>query len=60
MDDKDKILCVIDDVTFTAFKKLFSTGSQGYHANGKTVINGKRYTVNVLVTEIGSKDRIGG
>jgi len=35
----------------------FSTGSLGYHGNGKLTFKGKRYQVNVIIVEIGSKER---
>lgn len=35
--------------------KVFSTGSRGEHNNFKVTNNGKRYQVNVLAVEIGSK-----
>jgi len=46
----------IDGNGFTANHRKFSSGSTGFHANGKvTLSDGKRYTVNVLMVEIGSK-----
>lgn len=35
--------------------KEFKTGSKGYFANGKVEIDGKRYTLQVQLVEIGSK-----
>ena len=35
--------------------KEFKTGSKGFYANGKTEIDGKRYQVQILFVEIGSK-----
>jgi len=35
--------------------KDFKTGSKGFFANGKTEIDGKRYTVQIQLVEIGSK-----
>lgn len=46
----------IDGMGFTATHRMFSSGSSGFHANGKTTLaDGKRYTINVLLVEIGSK-----
>lgn len=42
---------------FILSKKDFKTGSKGYHAQGKMEANGKRFQVNILVVEIGSKPR---
>jgi len=38
-------------------EKEFRTGSRGYYANGKLAYNGKRYQVNLMLVEIGSKNR---
>lgn len=36
----------------------FNTGSMGFHAQGKmTTTDGKRYQVNILLVEIGSKKK---
>ena len=38
--------------------KTFRTGSVGYHAFGKMETpGGKRYQINIIVVEIGSKER---
>ncbi len=43
---------------FLLSPKTFSTGSRGYHGQGKIELpNGKRYQVNLLLTEIGSKPK---
>ena len=48
-------------VNFGAFgdllaqKKDFKTGSVGYYANGKVVVDGQSYQVGVTLTLIGSK-----
>jgi len=42
---------------FILNKKDFKTGSKGYHAQGKMEANGKRFQVNILVVEIGSKPK---
>ncbi len=36
-------------------KKTFSSGSQGFHAGGKVVIDGERYQANFILTRIDSK-----
>lgn len=38
-------------------KKEFKTGSRGYYANGKVMINGKSYQVGCNIVEIGSKPK---
>ncbi len=42
--------------------KQFKTGSRGFWGSGKVVIGGKRYQVQVMAVEIGSKPagKIGG
>ena len=42
---------------FILNKKNFKTGSKGYHANGKMQIGEKRYQINILCVEIGSKQK---
>lgn len=37
--------------------KNFKTGSTGYYAGGKIVLDGKRYQVSVSVVEVGSKPK---
>jgi hypothetical protein len=37
--------------------KDFKTGSKGFFGNGKTEIDGKRYTVQIQLVEIGSKPK---
>jgi hypothetical protein len=39
----------------SAMPKQFSTGSQGFYANQKIEIEGKRYQVQLQLVEIGSK-----
>jgi hypothetical protein len=37
--------------------KVFSTGSRGYHGSAKLALpDGKRYQLNVMAVEIGSKN----
>jgi hypothetical protein len=42
---------------FILNKKNFKTGSRGYHATGKIQVGDKRYQVNILCVEIGSKPK---
>jgi hypothetical protein len=42
---------------FILNKKNFKTGSRGYHATGKIQVGNKRYQVNLLCVEIGSKPK---
>jgi len=41
--------------SLTAKPKTFSTGSVGFYAGGKVVIDGERYQVSCNVIKIGSK-----
>ena len=39
-------------------EKTFSTGSRGYHGHGKIDAgNGKKYQLNIMAIEIGSKKK---
>lgn len=55
------VFCRLSDGNGSAYgdlianAKVFSTGSRGFYANGKLVIGGKAYQVNVQLVEIGSK-----
>ncbi len=42
---------------FILDKKNFKTGSRGYHAQGKMQVGDKRYQINILCVEIGSKPK---
>lgn len=42
---------------FILNKKDFKTGSKGYHSNGKMQIGEKKYQINILCVEIGSKQK---
>jgi hypothetical protein len=42
---------------FVLNKKTFSTGSKGYHAQGKMQVGDKRYQINIQCVEIGSKPK---
>jgi hypothetical protein len=59
-DKVNRVVVELDGTTnqFLLNPKTFSTGSRGYHAQGKIEVpNGKRYQVNLLFTEIGSKPK---
>lgn len=45
------------DVDTRGKENPFSTGSIGYHGNGKITINGKEHQANVLFTQIGTKGK---
>ena len=42
---------------FVLNQKQFKTGSRGYHGQGKMSIGEKKYQINILVVEIGSKPK---
>lgn len=42
---------------FLLNKKDFKTGSRGYHAQGRMMAGGKKYQINILCVEIGSKSK---
>jgi len=42
---------------FILNKKNFKTGSRGYHGQGKMQVGAKRYQINILCVEIGSKPK---
>lgn len=42
---------------FILNEKNFKTGSSGYHAQGKMQVKDKRYQINILCVEIGSKPK---
>lgn len=42
-------------IVLTVSPKEFKTGSKGFYANGKTIIDGKRYQIQIQLVEIGSK-----
>ena len=46
-----------DAVEVELQSKTFSTGSRGFSAQGKQVLNKVRYTVNIILVEIGSKPK---
>lgn len=55
MDDDGKVIGIFP------FEKRgkdnpFSSGSTGYHANGKLLIGGKKHQVNLLLIEIKPKE----
>jgi hypothetical protein len=43
--------------SFLLAKKDFKTGSRGYHAQGKMMSGGKKYQINILCVEVGSKPK---
>lgn len=38
-------------------ERHFKSGSRGFYANGKAIINGRNYQCSVTLTEIGSKPK---
>jgi hypothetical protein len=52
---KTTINVTIDGNQLVANAKQFSTGSVGFGANGKVVIDGERYQVSLNIVKIGSK-----
>ena len=46
-----------DVAIFTPTAKTFSTGSKGYHAFGKVVLDTRAYQTNIMLVEIGSKPK---
>ena len=54
---KDSIKVTVEEQTFLAVQKTFSTGSRGYWAGGTTkiLIDGKPHQVSLNIVEIGSK-----
>jgi hypothetical protein len=52
---KSIIVNVGDHGDMIALKKEFSTGSVGYYANGKIVVDGQMYQASVTLTLVGSK-----
>jgi hypothetical protein len=47
----------IDGEEFELKEKTFSTGSTGFHANGRIIRNNELYMINILVVKAGSKKR---
>lgn len=37
--------------------KEFKTGSRGYHGQGKVTMEGKKYQLNIMAVEVGSKPK---
>ena len=46
-----------EKANFILNKKDFKTGSRGYHGQGKMQVGEKRYQINILCVEIGSKPK---
>jgi hypothetical protein len=41
--------------SFALKEKTFKTGSTGFHAFGKVLIDGEKYQANLLLVKVGSK-----
>ena len=37
--------------------KEFKTGSRGYHGQGKVTVDGRKYQLNIMAVEVGSKPK---
>jgi hypothetical protein len=46
-----------DKQNFILDKKNFRTGSRGFYGQGKMVVGGKKYQINIQCVEIGSKPK---
>ena len=57
VEDLKAVTVKLDEFTMMAMPKEFSTGSKGWHANGKALIQGHPVQVNVLLTIVGSKPK---
>ncbi len=55
VDDDGKVIGIFD-FDRRGKDNPFSSGSRGYHANGKMTIDGKRHQVNLLLVEIKPKE----
>lgn len=57
----DRVVVQLEDGTMQTFgltAKTFSTGSRGFHAQGKVLnANGKKYQANFMLIEVGSKPK---
>ena len=47
------------DIPVVLMEKEFRTGSRGFHAQGKVVLDKTRYQLNFMLVEIGSKPKPG-
>jgi hypothetical protein len=50
----------VDGQMLNAMPKEFSTGSKGYHASGKLLLDGSMCQANIILTIIGSKPKKDG
>jgi hypothetical protein len=44
-----------EPATFVLKEKEFKTGSTGFHAFGKVLVDGEKYQANLLLVKVGSK-----
>lgn len=44
-----------EPATFDLKEKEFKTGSTGFHAFGKVLVDGEKYQANILLVKVGSK-----
>lgn len=54
----DNVNVSVEGQTVIALPRTFSTGSTGYQASGKLVLDGRRYQATILLVEIGSKPAV--
>ncbi len=57
VEEKQVVVVKIEDQVIMATKRNFSTGSRGYYASGKVLVDGKMHQVSMNVVEIGSKGK---
>lgn len=55
MSDRNSVAVTIEGSQLVAVAKEFKSGSRGYWAGEKVVVDGKRYQVSLSIVEIGSK-----
>ena len=46
-----------EKMNFVLNQKVFKTGSKGYYGQGKMQVGTKRFQINILCVEIGSKPK---
>ena len=51
---KEILTASVETTSINLIKKTFSTGSEGYHGSGKSVIDGVPYQINFMLIEEGS------
>ena len=55
-DDKNEVTDMEGEpASFVLKEKEFKTGSTGFHAFGKVLIDGEKYQANILLVKVGSK-----